>query len=134
MVTLEALETLSAHLLIELHGCAPQLTDDLQALRSLLLEAARRSGATVVAEVFHRYAPQGVSGVVVIEESHLSVHTWPEHGYVAVDFFSCGQIDPYLAAEHLRLGLRAERAELLLVRRGLPGAVGLLAGAVERRP
>ena len=74
-----------------------------------------------MAEVFHDYRPQGVTGVVVIEESHLALQNWPECGYAAIDFYTCGDCVPERAAEILRVGLGAERVETLLVRRGLGG-------------
>jgi S-adenosylmethionine decarboxylase proenzyme len=71
--------------------------------------------------MFHRYNPQGVSGVVVIAESHLSIHTWPEYGYAAVDFFTCGEtVDPYLAHEHIAKMLGAGKAQVEELRRGIP--------------
>jgi S-adenosylmethionine decarboxylase proenzyme len=82
-------------------------------------EAALAARTKIVASVFRPFHPQGVSGVVVIEESHLSIHTWPEHGYASVDFFTCGQGQPLFAHEVLRKGLGAERAELMLVERGI---------------
>jgi S-adenosylmethionine decarboxylase proenzyme len=109
----------SRHLLIELHGAAVERLDDLEGVRQAMLEAARAAGATVVAEVFHRYAPQGVSGVVVIEESHLGVHTWPEARYAAIDFYTCGKVDPFVAAERLGTWFCAERIDTLLIERGL---------------
>jgi S-adenosylmethionine decarboxylase proenzyme len=101
--------------------------NDLDAVRTVMRRAARAAGATVVAEVFHPYRPQGVTGVLVIEESHFSVHTWPECGYAAVDFYTCGECRPERADEVLREGLRAERAEVLLVRRGLASERGSIA-------
>ena len=77
------------------------------------------AGSTIVASVFHPFTPQGVTGVVVLEESHLSIHTWPEHGYASVDFFTCGQGLPDRAHEVIRRGLRAEHAELMMVDRGV---------------
>lgn len=82
-------------------------------------EAARAAQTRVVASVFQPFYPQGVSGVVVIEESHLSIHTWPEHGYASVDFFTCGQGLPIRAHRVIREGLKAERSELMLIDRGL---------------
>jgi S-adenosylmethionine decarboxylase len=73
----------------------------------------------VVAEVFHPFSPHGVSGVLAIEESHLSVHTWPEEGYAALDFYTCGDSDPELALLSLARAVGAGRAELLEVTRGL---------------
>ena len=70
----------------------------------------------------HRYAPQGVAGVVLLAESHLSIHTWPEHGYAAVDVFTCGDCVPHRAVPVLVEGLCAERAEVLSLERGVAGA------------
>lgn len=106
------------HLLVELYGCEPRALDDAVALGKLLRAAAEAAGSRVVAEVFHPFAPHGVTGVVVIEESHLSVHTWPERGYAAVDFYTCGSGDPERALELVAAGLSAERVEVLEVTRG----------------
>ncbi len=116
------MDTRSRHLLVEYHGCNRALLDDIEAIEGLMRLAARAAGTTIVSSVFHPFAPQGVSGVVVIEESHLSIHTWPEHGYAAVDFFTCGDGDPERAHELLRECLGAERSEVLVIDRGrFPG-------------
>src|SRR5690606_24893800 len=72
------MHTRSRHLLVEYHGCNRALLDDLKGIEALMRVAAKAAGTTIVKSVFHPFAPQGVSGVVVIEESHLSIHTWPE--------------------------------------------------------
>jgi S-adenosylmethionine decarboxylase len=115
-------DTTGTHLLAEYHGCDRALLDDLEALRRIMREAAQAAGATVVAEVFQPFSPQGVTGVVVIEESHFSVHTWPEYGYAAVDFYTCGDCVPERADAVLRQALAAERVEIMSVRRGIPGS------------
>ncbi len=112
------LDTLARHLLVELHGCNRALLDDPQAIAGMLRRAAAEAGATVVAEVVHPYSPHGVTGVLVIEESHFTLHTWPEAGYAAVDFYTCGEVRPEVAARVLGRELSAERMELLLVERG----------------
>jgi S-adenosylmethionine decarboxylase proenzyme len=112
------METSGRHLLAEYYGCGRSLLDDLEALREILLEASRAAGATPVETVFHRFSPQGITGVVVIEESHFSIHSWPEHGYAAVDFFTCGSCRPELAHEVLRVKLGATRSETMMVHRG----------------
>lgn len=116
------MDTFGRHLLVEYHGCDREILNDEAQISALLNRAARAAKATRVAEVFHRFAPQGVSGVVVIEESHLSIHTWPEDGYAAVDFYTCGDCEPEAASEVMKEGLRAERVEAMLVHRGLRGA------------
>lgn len=113
------MDTRGRHLLVEYHGCNRAILDDIAAIEALMKVAAKAAGTTIVKSVFHPFAPQGVSGVVVIEESHLSIHTWPEHGYAAVDFFTCGEGAPELAHEVLRGGLEATRAEVLVIERGL---------------
>ncbi|MGF1510816.1 MAG: adenosylmethionine decarboxylase [Myxococcota bacterium] len=113
------MDTRGQHLLAEYHGCRTSLLNDKDIIQRLLTRAAEDAGATVVAAVFHRFSPQGISGVVVIEESHLSIHTWPEAGYAAVDFYTCGDCHPELAHRRLMEGLQPERAELLTVVRGM---------------
>lgn len=113
------MDTRSRHLLVEYHGCNRATLNDLRAVEALMRIAAEAAGATIVASVFQPFSPQGVSGVVVIEESHLSIHTWPEHGYASVDFFTCGAGTPERAHEAIREGLEATRAEVLVIERGL---------------
>lgn len=115
------MDTRARHLLAEYHGCDPGLLDDPVALEALLRAAAEAARVRAVDAQFRRLAPQGVSGVIVIEESHLSIHTWPETGYAAADFFTCGDGLPEAAHALLGPGLRAARAEVLLIERGLPG-------------
>lgn len=81
-------------------------------------EAAVAAGTTIVTSVFHPFFPQGISGVVVIEESHLSIHTWPEYGYAAVDFFTCGNGIPERAHDVLKVGLESQKCEVMFVGRG----------------
>ena len=115
------MDTKGRHLLVEYYGCQKAILDDVRRIETLLKRAASEAGATVVQSVFHRFAPQGVSGVVVIEESHLSVHTWPETGYAAVDFYTCGDCSPERAHEVLVEGLEPAHAEVMYVERGLRG-------------
>jgi S-adenosylmethionine decarboxylase len=112
------MDTLAKHLLAELHGCDRKLLDDPSELKRLMLAAAERARAHVLADVVHRYSPHGVTCLLVLEESHFSLHTWPEAGYAAADFYTCGSLLPELALELLRDGLSATRLELLTVERG----------------
>ena len=81
---------LGQHSLLDFHGCPEIMLKDTTAIRRALIDAVKRAGGTVVTDAFHTFSPYGVSGVVVIAESHVTIHTWPEHGYAAVDVFSCG--------------------------------------------
>jgi len=113
------METLGRHLVVEYYGCDEAKLDAEDVVRAGLLAAANAVGATVVGQAFHRYAPQGVTGVVLIAESHLSVHTWPESGYAAVDVFTCGGLDPRSAFAVLGRALGAREARVQEVVRGL---------------
>jgi spermidine synthase len=82
-------------------------------------EAAREAGATVINSTFHHFSPYGVSGVVVIQESHLAIHTWPEYQYAAVDLFTCGEgVDAWKSFDHLRTAFGAKNYSVLEMYRG----------------
>lgn len=80
---------LGRHITIEYYDCAPDLLLDKDRVETIMLKAAQKSGATIVSSSFHQFEPQGVSGVVIIAESHFTIHAWPEHNYAAVDIFTC---------------------------------------------
>ena len=93
------MNALGRHLLVELQDCNRAVLNDLSFLRDSMITAAVACGAVVLGDSFHRFSPQGISGVVVIAESHLSIHTWPEYAYAAVDIFTCGTaVEPEKAA------------------------------------
>ncbi len=81
------------HVLAELTGCPAVVLNDAAGLEKCFRRCAEEGGATLVSSHFHHFSPHGVSGVVVIAESHVTVHTWPEHGYAAVDVFTCGCLE-----------------------------------------
>ena len=114
------MNALGRHLLIELFDCDSDAINNLEAVKGTLVEAAKRAHATIVDVVFHEFNPFGISGVVVIAESHLSIHTWPEYRYAAVDIFSCGDVlQPEVAASYLVEQFAAERTSVVEVQRGL---------------
>ncbi|MFC2052260.1 adenosylmethionine decarboxylase [Chloroflexota bacterium] len=114
------MNALGKHLLLELKDCDRELLNDLSFLQGILPAAASEAGATVLGESFHQFAPQGVSGVVIIAESHLFIHTWPECGYAAVDIFTCGNsVQPEKAAQKLIRELRAKSHSILEIQRGI---------------
>ena len=110
---------LARHTLLELHGCNAAILNDPDALKELLRTAVLRGRGTIVTEVFHMFSPQGVSGVVVIAESHVAIHTWPENGYAAVDIFSCGtKLDHAMIRDWIQAGLQAASVEIRELTRG----------------
>jgi S-adenosylmethionine decarboxylase len=105
---------------LDLKGCRVDLLDDLPFIRESLIEAAISTGATIVGQTFHKFAPQGVTGVVAIAESHVCIHTWPEYGYAAVDIFTCGDsFDPHAAAQFIIAKLHAQSHTLTELSRGV---------------
>ena len=112
-------EALCRHTLIELHGCRPDVLRKTATIRGRMLAAVRAGGGTIVKSTFHQFSPWGVSGVVVITESHVTIHTWPEHGYAAVDVFSCSpRLDHEQILEILVQDLGARRVRRRTFRRG----------------
>lgn len=107
------MKVLGRHALVDAYECDPALLNDFEYVKSFLHDVTKRMNLTIVQSVFHRFSPQGVSGVIVISESHLSVHTWPEHGYAAFDLYSCDEhtpLDRFPAM--LKEGLKANRVEM----------------------
>ncbi len=122
------MEVLGCHLLLELKDCNPKLLNDLSYIRQAMIETAQDVGATIVGESFHHFSPQGVTGILAIAESHISIHTWPEYGYAAADIFSCGtSFRPREAATKLAEALESRNPEIQEIQRGLAvqEAVGL---------
>lgn len=106
--------------MLELKHCNPNLLDDLHHIRDSLLQAADKTGATVIGQSFHQFSPQGVTGVVAIAESHLCIHTWPEFGYAAVDIFTCGEgFKPREAAKMIVQSLECSEHSITEIMRGI---------------
>ncbi|MEW6439670.1 MAG: adenosylmethionine decarboxylase [bacterium] len=113
------MQSLGRQLIVELYGCDTTLLDDPSRLEIVLTEAIHRSGATIIRPFFHQFSPHGVSGVIVIAESHVAIHTWPEYGYGAVDIFTCGdQVRLDFIFDHIRTELRAQNVSVMEVQRG----------------
>jgi S-adenosylmethionine decarboxylase len=115
------LDTVGTQLVVEYSGCDCRILDDEAALESLLLQAGESIGATVVTRIFHRFRPRGVTGCVMLADSHLTIHTWPEAGYASVDLYTARVCDPHCAHAVLTEGLRAQDSQILMVDRGLAG-------------
>lgn len=110
---------LGQHVLAEFFECDPNILNNSQKVESLMIDAALECGATIVQKCFHMFSPHGVSGVVIISESHLAIHTWPELGYAAVDLFTCGdKCDPKVAYEFLKKAFHSTKASFSELKRG----------------
>lgn len=118
------MKTLGKHWLIELRGCRAKLLEREDTASAILQQAALEAKATIVSSSFHQFEPFGVSGVIIIQESHFTIHTWPEYQYCAIDFFTCGDtIDAQAAIDYLRLAFEAKEVEVQYFDRGiLPNA------------
>ena len=115
------MQALSQHTLLEFYGCDSARLMRARAVKKLLCESVRRGGGTIVKALFHNFSPHGVSGVVIITESHVAIHTWPEHSYAAVDVFSCSEkLDHSLIRDELKEALSSQSVVEKTLLRGLP--------------
>jgi len=113
-------KALGRHVLAEYFGCDRELLNDPARLEKYLQQAAKEANATVISSSFRTFEPFGVSGVVIVAESHLAIHTWPEYGFAAVDFFTCGDTsNPWKAHEYLKTVLKPSHTEEKEVLRGV---------------
>lgn len=121
------MQPLGRHLIIELFGCGEGV-DSPDVFRSAIPEAVEAIGATLLNLHVHTFSPQGVTGLAVLAESHLSLHSWPEHRYLAADVFTCGdRVEPQNAIDVLRRHFRPQRVEVLELERGRSAPVGAAA-------
>jgi len=135
------MNSLGRHVLVEFFKCSPEVLNDVSTIENSMVSAAVEAGATVINSTFHHFSPFGVSGVVVIQESHLAVHTWPEYGYAAVDLFTCGDtVDPWISYRYLLQAFQASHGSSMEILRGQRGLLkktadlGDLPGGTELTP
>lgn len=114
------MHALGRHLLLELNGCNTKLLNDIKRVEEILVAGAKIAKATIIGTHFHQFSPFGISGVVVIAESHLAIHTWPEHGYAAVDIFTCGEtLSPEIAAQYFVEKFQSRQPSMVELKRGM---------------
>ena len=105
--------------MMEIYDCDPHQLERTNTVEDVLVEAARLCKATVISSEFHQFQPHGVSGVVIISESHLAIHTWPERGYAAVDVFTCGvHLRADVAADYIARQFGAKHYQVFELERG----------------
>ncbi len=113
----EQYKVIGEQLIIELYGCDTDIIDDVPAMEKIMLAGAKAANATVVTHEFHQFAPQGVSGAVIVAESHLAIHTWPEDGYCTLDIFTCGDHTNNAAAlQKIKEGVKATHYQVVDVK------------------
>lgn len=119
-ITSANMQALGRQILVEYYDCSETRLNSVEFIEDALLRAVRASNATVISHNFHKFSPYGVSGVVVIAESHVAIHTWPEYNYAAVDIFTCGEtIDPWIIQEHLKFDFESSNVSSMEMKRGL---------------
>jgi spermidine synthase len=114
------MNALGRHILVEFYDCPTETLNDVAHIEKSMLDAATLAEATVISSTFHHFSPFGVSGVVVIQESHLTVHTWPEYGYASMDIFTCGDaVNPWVAYKFLQTEFGAQHGSAMEMQRGV---------------
>ena len=113
------MSSLGRHIIVEYYDCAPEALNDVVHIEKSMEGAAEEAGATIINSTFHHFSPYGVSGVVVIQESHLAIHTWPEYGYASVDLFTCGDtVNPWVSYQILKDAFKAAHGSAIELQRG----------------
>ena len=114
------MEIMGRQIIAELWDCNIDILNDIELLKQIFVDAALEAGAEVREVAFHQFAPHGVSGVVIISESHLTIHSFPEHGYASIDVYTCGEnIDPTIAVEYIARSLESKISEKMEIPRGM---------------
>ncbi|MBE8365081.1 adenosylmethionine decarboxylase [Leptospira borgpetersenii] len=114
------MNALGKHVIAEFYECDYETINNHELVEDIMLKSVDLSGATTIKSVFHRFSPYGVSGVVVVSESHFAIHTWPEYGYCAVDVFTCGDlIDNQAALDYLKEKFGSKNVSVAEMKRGV---------------
>lgn len=117
---------LGRHLIAELYDCDEEILNNVTEIEYQMTKAAIESGATIVTSTFHRFLPHGVSGAIIISESHLAIHTWPEYKYASLDIYTCGDsVDPWVAFNYLKDAFKSGRQEVIENKRGMFETIGV---------
>lgn len=112
--------TLGRHIVADLSGCDTKLLSSVEYVQNVLEEAVEKAGATIIKSNFHQFSPIGVSGIILLSESHCSIHTWPEENYAAIDIYTCGEhVFPQVACEHIAKELKASEVCISSLERGI---------------
>lgn len=114
------MKALGRQILVEYYHCNPEIINDVTEIETILLEGTKRAKASIISHNFHKFSPHGVSGTIVIAESHIAIHTWPEYNYAAVDIFTCGEtIDPWIIQEYVKDRFESKSISSMELKRGM---------------
>ena len=114
-----ATQYLGRHLIVEFYGCPPEIIDNIRFLEETLVESVRKAEGKIIGKIFHKFSPQGVTGIIAIAESHVSIHTWPEKNYMALDVFTCGnRVDPWKIYKLVAEKVKHENVKVIELKRG----------------
>jgi S-adenosylmethionine decarboxylase proenzyme len=114
------MKALGRQILVEFYDCDADIINDVPQIENILLSATRAAKASIISHNFHKFSPHGVSGTIVIAESHIAIHTWPEYNYAAVDIFTCGEtIDPWVIQEYVKDSFLSKNVSSIEMKRGL---------------
>jgi len=114
------MKALGRQILVEYYDCDADVINDVAQVENILLTATRAAKASIISHNFHKFSPHGISGTVVIAESHVAIHTWPEYNYAAVDIFTCGEtIDPWIIQEYIKEAFLSKNISSIEMKRGL---------------
>jgi S-adenosylmethionine decarboxylase len=129
----ESFDTFGRHILADLSNCQKELISSVDFVKKTLEEAVVKAGATIISSRFHQFTPIGVSGIILLSESHCSIHTWPEEQYAAIDIYTCGEhVFPQIACDYIAEKLGALEVCITSVERGLKSARKLKESFVHR--
>lgn len=120
------MDGVGTHLLAELFDCDEFHINNVKKVEEIMLAAAELTGATIIKPFFYKFSPYGISGVLVIAESHFTIHTWPEYGYAAFDIFTCGELNAHIALKHVKKELGAGSCSVLEMKRGIESGERIL--------
>ncbi len=114
------MKALGRQILVEYYDCDADIINNVEQVENILLTATRAAKASIISHNFHKFSPHGISGTVVIAESHVAIHTWPEYNYAAVDIFTCGEtIDPWVIQEYIKEAFLSKNISSIEMKRGL---------------
>ncbi len=107
------------HCMLELYGCPAELLNDIEFIKQTLADAAEIARSTLLERISHQFHPQGVTALALLAESHISIHTWPENGYIAADVFTCGEhTKPVDACQFIARAFKSSKHLLMKLPRG----------------